>query len=421
MEPGSHVRITTKNGLVFEGIVLQGEGVVLKLDNGYNVGIDERNIDKTEALPKEQRPAAKKRAVAKDAKLPRIRILHTGGTIASKVDYTTGGTSSRITPDELLAMYPELQSVAQCEADFIAAMSSDDMRFAQYNILAKAVSEARKEDLAGIIITQGTDTLHYTAAALHYALQGLDLPVVIVGSQRSSDRGSSDAATNLLGAARFIVSAKLPGVFVAMHEGSGDSPIAVMKGTNVRKNHSSRRDAFAPVNIPQVARVTDEKVEVLWEPPRPSGSFSLRLFNEDLKVGMAYMHPNLFPEELSCYESFDGLLIMGTGLGHAPINATDEHTKLNEKNFAVIQRLAEKMPVVMTTQCINGRVSLQVYGAGRRLQDAGVLGHDSALSPETVFVKLAWLLSRKEDAREGLEKDYGDAVPRIEEQAYDRS
>ena len=417
MEAGERVRITTKNGLEYVGTLLPGKGLVIKLDDGYNVGIAERNVKTKEPLGVASKEADNKTSVEKNKELPLVMILHTGGTIASKVDYSTGGTSNLFDPEEILSMYPELQKVARVEARFVANMSSDDMRFAHYNILANAVKDSLQERPTGIIITQGTDTLHYTSAALHYALRNIHVPVVVLGSQRSSDRASSDAASNLMGAVRFITSLRRPGVFVAMHEGSGDETIAIYRGINCRKNHSSRRDAFRPVNIPQVARVTKERAEMLCEPPKNNGVFSVEEFHTDIKVGLCYVHPNMSLEELKVYDNFDGLVIIGTGLGHAPINVTDEHTKVHEENYSIISSLTKKMPVVMATQCINGRVNMQVYSAGRKLIDAGVRGQDMALSPETLFTKLAWLVSNNKSADE-LTTDYGDLVDRVEEQAY---
>ncbi len=419
MKPGMRVRITTHTDLVFEGVLLDGKEYTLKLDDGYNVGIDPRNVKDTQELASEKKPSATVKKPAPTKGLPEITLLHTGGTIASKVDYVTGGVSNKITPDELLALYPELTQIANITPTFLSQMSSDDMRFAHYNELITAVEKAVTNKAQGIIITHGTDTLHYTAAALHYALLGVPIPVVLVGSQRSADRGSSDAKTNLVGAARFITELKTPGVFIAMHGSTNDDDIIILRGINARKNHSSRRDAFKAININPVARITD-KAQLIQAPPKSNEKFSPKHYNTDLRIGMVYMHPQFFPDALSPYATYDGLIVLGTGLGHAPINAIDEHTKVHEQTKKALLELAKKIPVVMTTQCLNGRVSLQVYSPGRVLQEAGVLGHDLALSPETLFAKLSFLLSHhKKDVATLLSANLSDTIPRVEEGVYE--
>ena len=418
---GARVRVQLVDKRVFEGVVLPGEALTLKLDDGYNIGIDPKNVAKLEELtaPATKPADASAASVAKNSSLPRIDILHTGGTIASKVDYETGGVSNLLAPEELLALYPELQEVAHVEASFVANMSSDDMRFSHYNLLIDAVSNALKKQPAGIVITHGTDTLHYTAAALHYALRGLPVPVVLVGSQRSSDRGSSDAALNLQAATRFCVSKKAgAGVFIAMHASSSDEEVAILQGVHARKMHSSRRDAFRAINSSPVAVVRAQEVVVDKEFSKRTQKFSPVRFDESLRIGMAYSHPHMSASELEVYKDFDGLVVLGTGLGHLPITVTDDSAKEHEAIKRVVDLLAKKMPVVMATQCLYGRVSLQVYSPGRRLQEAGVLGHGLALTPEALFSKLAFVLSADLD-RAAISEDFGDLVARTEERGYE--
>ncbi len=418
MKPQTRVRITTKNNLVFEGVLLEGNEYTLKLDDGYNVGVHKRNVQEIIELSSHKKTSSPITPPPSSADAPVIALLHTGGTIASKVDYETGGVTNKITPNELLAMYPELSAIAQIQPVFLSQMSSDDMRFAHYNQLITAVKQAVANGAQGVIITHGTDTMHYSAAALHYGLLGVPIPVVLTGSQRSADRGSSDAATNLLGAAKFITQAGLPGVFIAMHDSSSDTDIAILRGINTRKNHSSRRDAFCSVNIPRVARI-GESLELISSPPKSVHEFTPRKYRADLKIGIAFMHPQFFPDALTPYTTYDGLVVLGTGLGHAPINAIDEYTQLHAQTKDALLSLAQKIPVVMSTQCIHGRVSLHVYSPGRMLQDAGVLGHDLALTAETVFAKLAYCLSHGLDPSKELYEDVDDAIDRTEVDVYE--
>lgn len=410
---GEYVTVTLKDGREFSGLNLPNN--TLKLDDGYNIGIEPENV--VDIKKHKQQPSNPVDIeISRDESKPRVDILHTGGTIASKVDYATGGVHNHIKPDELLGMYPQLQENAAVYATFVANMSSDDMRFAHYNMLIDAVHEALKNDPKGIIITHGTDTLHYTSAALHYALRGIDVPVVLVGSQRSSDRGSSDAALNLQAAVTYCVSENtIPGVYVAMHETSNDTSIAILHGAHARKMHSSRRDAFKAVNSTPIARVTDT-VEILQEIQKSSADFCASHYTTDLRIGMLYAHPNMFAQELSIYNDFDGLVVLGSGLGHLPITAYDEHTQEHAQIFEVLDAL--EIPVVMATQCLQGRVNLQVYSPGRKLQEAGVLGHDLALTPETLFVKLAYILSTQQPPH-SIAADMDDVISRTVEESYE--
>lgn len=409
-KPGSRVRVLMTDGRSFDGLVLPADHLVLKLDDGYNLGFHDRHVKSVEQLPDKEVGAAESASVTRDDSLPKVLLLHTGGTIASKVDYETGGTSNLIEPEELLGMYPELQGIAHVEAEFVANMSSDDMRFGHMNIIAKAIADKLDDGFAGIVVTTGTDYMSFVGASLHYALRNIPIPVVLTGSQRSSDRGSSDAATNLAGAVRFALSEN-PGVFIAMHESSSDERIAIHRAVHVRKMHTSRRDAFKSVNDLLVASVQDEEIIFHQQPAADEAKFSLSLFDASKKVGLCYSHANFFAEQLSCYDGFDAIVIAGSGLGHLPINQTDDVTAPHEEIFAEIKRLAKKMPVVITSHCIHGRVNLQVYSAGRKLQELGVLGHGLAFTPETAHVKLAWLLSQGIDPRKGMEQDFGDRLP----------
>lgn len=403
MQEGEHITFTYKHkelsGLLIQ---LKDDHATIKLDTGYNMIVPVEELTGISSTPLEKRHKTAPQ-VHQNHNLPAVTILHTGGTIASKVDYETGGVQARFEPEELIAMFPELLTVAHVSSKLVRNMWSDDMRFGHYNILARAILEEIGKDAKGVIVTSGTDTLHYTAAALGFALEGLNIPVLVVGSQRSSDRGSSDAPKNLLGALQFMTQTKAPGVYVAMHDASSDDTIAIIDGMHCRKNHSSRRDAFISVNAPLVAKVKHGKVEILdharidsWT-HRAQQKPHVMPFKEDLKIGLWKAHPQSYVDELIIYDHYDGLVIEGTGLGQAPINEIDEltteHTRIKHK----IEQLAKRIPVAMTTQTIHGRVNMNVYAPARVLQDFGVLGSGCDMQPEVAFIKLAWLLSNHSD------------------------
>ena len=350
-----------------------------------------------------------------------ISILHTGGTIASKVS-KKGGVSAQYTAKEILDLYPEIKKLAVIKSRLIGNIMSENMNFSHYNLLAREIQKEVKDksNVDGIIITHGTDTLHYTAAALSFSLENLSIPVILVGSQRSSDRGSSDAFLNLKCAVKFILNSDFGEVALCMHENSQDESCLILPALKSRKLHTSRRDAFKAINALPWARVKKEgAIEVLsayYTKKDKKKKTVLKLFNEHLKLGLLYAHPQMSVEEFSSYDCFDGLILAGTGLGHFPITEMDSLTKEHFRIKDKILVLAKKMPLVMTSQAIFGRVNLNVYSPGRELFHAGILGSYSDLTPETAFIKLGWLLSNfpKEEVKKQWEKNWrGEKTERI--------
>ncbi len=404
-KPGDHVTIVTAEETL-HGTLLpeEKEFIVLKLDSGYNIGISKKRVKEMKVTEAAHTVKDSAKTVTQRKDLPKITILHTGGTIASKVDYETGGVISKFTPEEILALFPELREIANIDSRLVRNMASDDMRFAHYNLLIKEVEKEIANGTKGIIITHGTDTLHYTSAALAFALRNLPIPVIIVGSQRSSDRGSSDAGSNLLAAATFIARTNLVGVGVCMHENSGDESCLILPGAKCRKMHSTRRDAFRSINTTPLARIELATKNISYfrtdYPRKTDAPFEAKPF-KDVKVGLLFVHTNMRAEQFSCYNGWDGLVIAGTGLGHIPISETDAETKEHTKIFTALKALASDTVLAISTQTISGIVDLNVYAPGRKLLDLGVVGNLTDLHPETAFIKLAWLLSNfsKEDAK----------------------
>ncbi|MBI2133674.1 Glu-tRNA(Gln) amidotransferase subunit GatD [Candidatus Woesearchaeota archaeon] len=429
MKPGDLIELVLDDE-VLKGTLVQSpdpETIVLKLSNGYNVAVEKSRVRKTVLVsPLVEASVIKKpRQVEMRKGLPLISILHTGGTIASKVDYRTGGVVARFSPEEILAMFPELNGIANVTSRLVSNMWSEDMRLAHYNVMAMEVRKEVESGADGIIITHGTDTLHYTSAALSFALQGLGIPVILVGAQRSSDRGSTDARLNLLSAAYFIANSDFAGVAICMHETISDTSCLILPALKSRKMHTSRRDAFRPINALPIARVCyDERgIEFKGDYRKrdKKSRLGLKLFNEGLKIGILKAHPNMYPEEFSSYRDFDGLVIEGYALGQLPINAVDEKTNIHSRNLEELRLLCAKMPVVMSSQSIYGRIQLDVYSTGRDIKAAGVLGHLSDMTPETAFIKLAWLLSNhsKDEIRLLIAKNLiGEIAERSEKEAF---
>jgi glutamyl-tRNA(Gln) amidotransferase subunit D len=410
MKEGDSIQVKTKES-TFTGIYMPSgsKTLNLKLKDGYNLSILKEKIVSKKLIKKATIKKATKSStkLKSNPKLKNVMILHTGGTIASKVDYKTGGVVSKFTPQEIISMYPELKDVVNIDARLVGNMWSEDLRFAHYNLLAKEVAkEAKKRD--GIIITQGTDTLAITAAALSFILEGINIPVILVGSQRSSDRGSSDAGMNLIKASEFISKTSFVGVAICMHETSQDSSCAILPPCKTRKMHSSRRNAFQVINGKPIARVSN-KIEYLahYIKKDPKRKLTVKQIKETLKIGILKAHTNMFSQEIKMYENFNGLILEGFGIGgHFPINKTDDLNKHHNSISSELKKLAKKIPVVSTTTCLFGRVNMNVYTTGRKMKEFNILGNHLDMLPETAFIKLAWLLSNhKKDLKELFSKN----------------
>lgn len=418
IDVGSKVEVL-KNKEKFEGILMPRAGgnpdfLVLKLDNGYNVGIKYDKSTKIKRTSKEVMSFRKKpKQLSFDPNKPTILILHTGGTVASRVDYRTGGVAVSFEPEELINMFPEIREIANVKSKLLRQMWSEDMRFEHHQLMGREVAKHCKEEIAGIIITHGTDTLHYTSASLAFMLEDLPIPVILVGSQRSSDRPSADSAMNLICAAKFIVKTDFAGVAVCMHGSSNDDYCYIHHPCKVRKMHTSRRDAFQPINAKPYAKVwyTEDKIKFLRDDyMRKDRKRKLKLKDKfEEKVGILKFYPGISTKIIKFYEKekYKGLVVEGYGLGQLPINQIDEFTKHNKANLEALKSLIKKgCIVVAASQTIFGRVNLNVYSTGRDMQSIGIIpGED--MHPELAYVKLKWLLGNypKEKVKELLRKN----------------
>ncbi|MCD6589776.1 Glu-tRNA(Gln) amidotransferase subunit GatD, partial [Candidatus Woesearchaeota archaeon] len=349
------IRIILKDGRVFEGILIprprefSENFISIKLKNGYNIGIAKENIERIEKLGivEEKKESEKKLEIGGKDK-PLLVVLHTGGTIASRIDYKTGGVSAKTSPEELVEMVPVIKKFFRVKTRLIANLLSENMRFEHYNHILREIEREIKNNARAIIIGHGTDTMHYTGAALHYSIKGLNIPIVLVGSQRSSDRPSTDAWLNLQGAAIFInkaIKENIGGVFIAMHRDESDKEIEILAAYRARKMHTSRRDAFKPINTEPVALVDIEKGGVrltknIEEFRNREEKLEITYFNPELRIGILKAHPHMDKQEILAFKGFDGLIIEGTGLGHFPIIA-DDISKKNEEVLKALKELAK--------------------------------------------------------------------------------
>lgn len=424
MKEGEIAEILTKENQKFNGIILPSpdkETIMIKLESGYNIGIKRNNVKTYTSLGKLSIKKNNQKYKAEHNKnLKTILILHTGGTFASKVSYKTGAVSPSFSPEDIMQMFPELKSIANIKSKLVGNMFSEDIRFSHYNKIGKEIGK-EIDHVDGIIVTHGTDNLSLGACALSFILENLSKPVIFVGSQRSSDRPSTDSALNLIAAANFIAKTEFNEVAICMHAKSSDEKCYMLPACKTKKLHTSRRDAFRAVNSQPIAEIPKSgNVSFLQEYKKKEheGKLKLRLFNEKLRIGILKAHLNMFVFEVKNYEKFDGVILEGTGIGgHFPINFVDKETKEHEKIYNELKKLANKIPVVASSNCLFGRINMNVYETGRKMQQAGILGNFSDMTTETAFIKLAWLLSnyKKSEVKNLVMKNFrGELAERTE-------
>lgn len=428
---GDSVVITYKDGTRRAGLLMpryehdDDAHVVAKLSSGYNAGI---NIDLISEIAVDRRgtvtdmgrgggggAATEPSEPAQNRAGERILLLSTGGTIASRIDYRTGAVTPVLSASDLRDSIPELADIAGVDSEVVISEYSENIMPEHWLALARRIDErvagpgaggapaGGGRPYAGIMVAHGTDTMHYTSAFLSFALAGLPVPVVLVGAQRSPDRASSDAATNLIGAARFITShSGGGGVYIAMHGGPGDDAIACHVGTRVRKNHTSRRDAFATIGgSPAFVVSADGSISSSssstggggGDPdgagrPRPGPEYSPRI-SLDQRVALVKYHPGYDPAHLGHIidSGCRALIFEGTGLGH-----------VGRAMYGQVERAGGRGVFMgMTSQCIDGRTAMTVYESGRDLMEMGIVPLEDMI-PEVALVKAMWAASLAKDS-----------------------
>jgi glutamyl-tRNA(Gln) amidotransferase subunit D len=398
-EVGDIIRVTS-DGKVYEGILIprseygDDKHVVVKLKSGYNIGVRMTPNTRIEKVGKGSKPSfAAPPLPEQKPELPKVVIMSTGGTIASRVDYRTGAVRSALSASDLYGVVPELSDIARVDTQILFSLYSENITPKHWTRIARAAADHISRGVSGVIIAHGTDTMAYTAAALSFALQNLPVPVILVGAQRSSDRPSSDAATNLIGAVQAAAKAPFAEVVIAMHETVSDTAIVINRGTKVRKCHTSRRDTFKPVNATSIARIKDQEITMLTDGykkrdpakklvPKPK-------FSE--KAALVKFHPGLNPEVINWYveRGYKGILLEGSGLGHVGKYCFD----------AIQNAVKHSVVVALASQCIWGRVNMNVYDTGRDLLTRGVIPLED-MFPETALVKLMWVLGQTSNVEE---------------------
>jgi glutamyl-tRNA(Gln) amidotransferase subunit D len=395
IETGSKVKIKAKDG-EFEGILLESHDqstVLLKLKTGYNIGFKKDDIE-VEVLEKAKaKKDVEEKEISQDKTLPEIAIIVTGGTIASKVDYETGAVSPNPEISSLLKNIPGLDKIARIsEIEVPILVQSEDITPGDWKKLAKKVQEIlSKKNIKGIVILHGTDTLHYTSAVLSFMLKDLGKPVVLTYSQRSIDRGSSDANLNLKCAFHTALS-NIAEVIAVGHANSDDNYCYVFRGNSIRKMHSSRRDAFKSINHEPLAKIYENgNIEFLSNHNKRDEIKKTKVETEfEEKIAIIKYFPGLGPEILDYYikKGFKGIVLEGTGFGHVAVE-----NKISW--ISTLKEACKKALIVMTTQTIYGEVNPKVYSNGRTIEKTGVLYLN--LTSETAYAKLGCVLGKEKD------------------------
>ena len=392
---GDSVKIVGE--LTYSGIIMpryehsDDKHIVLKLSSGYNVGLEIDKLEKIEKLFTSGKSIDTFQKLEENPSLPKVLLLSTGGTIASKVDYRTGAVTPILTAEELNLSVPELAKIANIDTEVIFSEYSENIVPDHWLQIAKKLIEYSNSDYSGIIIAHGTDTMHYTSSFLSFALAGYPIPIVLVGSQRSSDRASSDAALNLIGATKFLVECKTNGVYVIMHHNESDETIACHFGTRVRKNHTSKRSAFQTIGGDPAYIIINNKIQRNVK----DDFFKVKEFkpkiNLDTKVALVKYHPGYDPRLLDKIidMGFKAIIFEGTGLGHIGKTMYDCVKKAQAKDIFL----------GMTSQCIDGRIGMTVYESGRDLLELGIIPLENMI-PEVALVKAMWALGNSQNNEE---------------------
>ncbi|MBC8425317.1 Glu-tRNA(Gln) amidotransferase subunit GatD [bacterium] len=392
----SEVTVQTERG-EFAGLILprsetaDAEHIVLKMITGYNVGLHCASV---EDISVHGRKVANYKIPEKDFPYeegkPRVKLFGTGGTIASRLDYRTGAVIPAFSPGELYGSVPELADICNLETEKLYGVFSENMAREQWIGLAEAIGEEIAKGVDGIVVGHGTDTMHHTAAVLSFMVQDSPVPIVMVGSQRSSDRPSSDAAINLINATRTAATSDMAEVMVCMFGPTSDQYGLLHRGTRVRKMHSSYRSTFRTLSDIPLGRIDETGVTPLsqdYNRRRVDNNVKITPVFDD-RVSLVYYYPGMRPDIVDSLvdNGYRGIVIAGTGLGH-----------VNRPLYAALDRAAKAgLAIYMTVQTLWGFVQMYVYETGREIMELGVVPAANML-PEVAYMKLGWALAQADD------------------------
>ncbi|WP_132059198.1 asparaginase [Halorussus amylolyticus] len=312
---------------------------------------------------------------------PTVRILSTGGTIASTSDGDDDAKSPSKSGDDLVAAVPELADHADIEVEEIAQVSGFDMDFEKMAATARAAEAAAAEGVDGLVVTHGTDTMEETAYYLDLVTD-LDVPITLTGAQRPFDQVGTDGPPNLLASVRTVTDDRFSdGVYLTFND-------AVHAAREVTKSHTSKLETFASPETGPVGEFTPSGLRLLGDPGSRAVSMPGTEVDADVALVTSAAGVTERAVERALEDGADGIVVAGTGLG----NVTGGIGR------AMVEALDDGVPVVDTSRCYAGRVA-GLYGGdggGRTLEDAGVIqGGD--LPAWKARVKLALAITHTDD------------------------
>jgi len=395
LNPGDTVKIKTRDK-IWDGIILEShdpEIILLKLDTGYNIGIRENEILDVNVKKKAEIPSPKKETIENNPKLPNIALIITGGTISSRLDPKTGAAFPTKSAEDILNIAPDLKNICNISSmEFPFTKMTENMDSSDWKKIAETcLPHLNNQEIDGIIITHGTDFLHYTSSALSFFIKDLNKPIALTFSQRSIDRGSTDASLNLICSAKYATS-DIAEIALIGHKDENDNICLAIPGTKVRKMHTSRRDTFKPINTIPIAEISKEKIKILKNFNAKDKKRKAKLdtkFNE--KIAAIKIYPGQDPDILDYYtkKGYKGIILEVTGLGHVPSKGSSVNWLPKIK-----KAIQNGITIAAAPQTIYGRLNPNVYAYGRDLQKTGIIFLEDIL-PETALVKLGYVLGHK--------------------------
>ena len=315
--------------------------------------------------------------------MKKILMLGTGGTIASEM--TPDGLSPELTPEQLLRYVPGISEIAEVDCLELFNIDSTNMTPSHWIAVARALRE-NYDTYDGFVISHGTDTMAYTAAALSYLVQGAAKPIVLTGAQKPINYDSTDSKLNLMDAFVCACSESVHGVCIVF---SG----RVIVGTRARKTCSKSFAAFSSINYPDLGILHDHRLMTYIEPavqPRPLFFDTL-----DENVGLIKMIPGTDNELLEyLLARKDALVVECFGVGGLPSYSDD-------RLFETVRRACEAGKfIVVTTQVQNEGSDLSIYQVGHRLKGYRRVLEAYDMTSEAALAKIMWILGRTRDAEE---------------------
>ena len=312
--------------------------------------------------------------------MKKILLIGTGGTIAS--DVTSSGLAPELTTEQLLSHIPAISDICQVDCLQLLSLDSTNMRPEHWQLMARCIRD-RYAEYNGFVITHGTDTMAYTAAALSYLVQGSPKPIVLTGAQKPIGFDSTDSKINLLDAFR-CASEDMPGVSIVFNN-------KVILGTRARKTRSKSFQAFSSINYPHLGVLRDGTL--LRYIRQDCGAYPMFYDKLDTKVSLLKLVPGADRAQADfLLERNDALIIESFGVGGLPESGGF---------YECVQEWMEKgKTIVLTTQVANEGSDVSVYHVGHALKEKLNILEAYDMTTEAVVAKLMWILGQTKERSE---------------------